>query len=567
MSLGSLGSSRRRSSTNGVLGGHLGAVPSQWTADSRVKALQAALNTQMAAAGCTTALTADGLIGPGTCGALAWSKATGAPPSAYQTYAADFDGGCKAFTPKAPACPAVTATAPATTTTTTTATAPAGTYGLPFALGVKDPTVLKWQYMLNTELDARGIPTVPEDGVFSLATCAGFGAFGRSYNEAPNEPTPDDTFAGIVAQYQKGIVAACAALAQPATTTAPPATTTTTTTAPPPATTPSASASDLMRQQQTMLNAWLASVGYLPIPVSGVWDGRTCGAGQLLAKTLPDTDPTKIALAGVLAKIKPLLGMPCGVTVQPIAPSRPAVAPPSSAQILQMQKLLNAEVLRPGSYRLLAEDGKLSAATCGAASDTAAAASIGRIRVSATLQALLDHTGLLPGCLPLKPWQFPQTATPIVASRSASLPPLNRDGECVINFGQKYAEIGLLQQQMNATLASNGYKPIPVTSAWDAATCGALFELGGKFSPRSSSGCPHAYSVPLTCPTVARPAKVVVAPPPTKLPVPPPPPLAPVKRASMALPLGIAALVGIGALVYAKKKGLIMAAKKATVKA
>lgn len=102
--LGSLGSRRRRSSTNGILSG-FGAVPSQWTIDSRVKTLQSALNSQMSAAGCGTTLKADGLIGPMTCGALAWSKATGSPPPSYTSYASDMDAGCRSIAAKAPACP------------------------------------------------------------------------------------------------------------------------------------------------------------------------------------------------------------------------------------------------------------------------------------------------------------------------------------------------------------------------------------------------------------------------------------------------------------------------------
>jgi hypothetical protein len=91
-----------------VLGG-LGAAPTQWSADARVKALQTALTAQMKAVGCTTTLKSDGLIGPATCGALAWSKATGAPPAAYASAAADFDAGCKPLKAKAPVCPAPTA--------------------------------------------------------------------------------------------------------------------------------------------------------------------------------------------------------------------------------------------------------------------------------------------------------------------------------------------------------------------------------------------------------------------------------------------------------------------------
>lgn len=530
-SLGALGSRRRRSATNGVFGG-LGAVPSKYWPDDRVKAMQAQLNTQLSTAKCSTVLKPDGLIGPGTCGALAWAKSRGSPPSAYIAATADIDAGCKPFTLTAPSCPA--------------ATAGGYPYGLPFPVGKKDDTAYKWQYMLNSELGARGIQTVPEDGVFTTKTCDGFGAFGRSYKADPDNPTPDDTFAQLVVQYQNNIVQACQAMASP---TPPPSVAVVVPAA------PTVSGADLMKQQQTMLNTWLVSVGYQPIRVTGVWDGPTCGAGQLMQKTLPDSDPTKIALAKVLAQIKPILGMPCGVSVTPVAPTKPPVAPPTSAQILQMQKLINSEVLRPGGYKLIAEDGKLTAATCGAASDTASAASIGRIKVSSTLQTLLNHPGLLPACLPMKPWTFPSVApVPVAAgpSRSPALPPLNRDGECVINFGQTYTEIGVLQQQLNQVLEQNGYRPIPITNMWDAATCGAMFELGGKFSPRPSSACPHYYSVPLSCPTVTKPARPVVTPP------------APVaKKTNIAVPLGIAALVGVAALVIAKKKGLIMAAKAA----
>lgn len=110
--LGSLGGRPRRSAANGILGG-FGAVPTQWSADSRVKALQSALNSQMYGVGCSTTLTTDGLIGPKTCGALAWSKATGSPPSAYSAYASDFDAGCRPISPKAPACPTQVVPSPA----------------------------------------------------------------------------------------------------------------------------------------------------------------------------------------------------------------------------------------------------------------------------------------------------------------------------------------------------------------------------------------------------------------------------------------------------------------------
>ena len=435
-SLGSLGSRPRRSGTNGVLGGAVGKLtsPTEWTIESNE------WPSTVSHAVVNSWTRWKELAYPGS--GLTASSSTIAPWKVGQVLKLP-----AAWVPNAPAPVA------------------SGDYGLPFKVGVKDPTALKWQYMLNTELGARSLPTVPEDGVFNAATCAGFVAFIRSYQQDPNNPTPDDTFAAVVVQNQKAIVAACQALTATPAAPAP-------VQAPKPAA-PAVSPTDLMKQQQTMLNKWLVSVGYRPIAVTGVWDGPTCGAGQLMTRTLPDSDPSKIALAAVLAKIKPVLGMPCGVTVTPTAPSRPVVVVP-------------------------------------------------------------------PAPVP--------TASPSV--RSSSLPPLNRDGECVVNFGQRFAEIGALQQQLNATLVANGYKPIPITNVWDAATCGAMFELGGKFSPNASGACPNYYSVPLTCPTVTKPVKPAV-------PIAPPP--APPKQANMLLPIGIAAVAGVVALVVAKKKGLIMA--------
>lgn len=144
--LGSLGARRRRSSANGILSG-FGAVPSQWTVDARVKALQAALNTQMNAAGCGTTLKADGLIGPMTCGALAWSKATGSAPGAYTSYASDMDAGCRSFAAKAPACP--------------TAVVPSGSQPVPVAVPAAPPAIVSTAPVVVPAPVAPRAPAVP----------------------------------------------------------------------------------------------------------------------------------------------------------------------------------------------------------------------------------------------------------------------------------------------------------------------------------------------------------------------------------------------------------------------
>lgn len=379
-----------------------------------------------------------------------WTELANANPSTKCTqYGMCFSGGKTLTLPAS----WVAAGSPTTPTSTTAATA------LPFPVGVSNATALKWQYMLNTELAARGLQTVPEDGVFNTATCNGLAAFVRSYQQAPNDPTPDDTFLSLVSQYHQAIYDTCTALSKPATTTAP---------APAPTTT-AVSATDLMKQQQTMLNTWLVSVGFNPIQVTGKWDGPTCGAGQLMAKTLPDSDPTKVALAAVLTKIKPLLGMPCGVTVQPVAPTR-TVSPV-------------------------------------------------------------------------------QTPVPIT-STTTSAPKVD---PCTINFGTKNAVVTEMQGYLNKLLDKNGYLPIPVTGVWDAASCGAVYTLSGQFDPYIAACKGGYWTVPASCPQKVLPKKKAVK----TVPKPPPP----VQQASMAKWGILAAVLGAGALLVAKKKGLIGGAK------
>jgi hypothetical protein len=612
MSLGSIGSGRRRAGTNGVLGGAVafgavscsditddpnsydsagnytasarralttcasssgaaattptspapsgsgttGTVPGAYWPDARVKLVQSELNVLLTQAGCTTRTiaagkSADGLIGPGTCGAIAWAKARGTPPATYAKYVTDFDKGCKQFTPKAPACPAETVAARATS--------------LPFTVGVKDPTALKWQYLLNTELQVRGLPTVPEDGVFSPATCAGFGSFFRSYSAAPNSPPPADAFVDIVIQYQSPIVQACTLLAGRTETQ--------------PAAAAVLTAADVAAIQAGLNAEVLSPGGLLALPTDGKLSKATCGAANYAVSSVK---AGKLSISAPLAALlnKASLQIGCDPLYPWTAPSKVAVAiapaaipAPTAAEVMLLQKLLNSEALAPGRFQPIPEDGRVSGLLCGTAGATRADVTAGKLRVSATLAGLLVSSSIRFACTKAGPISFPSRLPassppqvqvtprlPAPARRSAQLPPLNRDGECVINAGQRYAEIGVLQQQLNAALASNGYKPIPVTNVWDAATCGALFAMGGRFSPQASSACPHFYSVPLSCPTVSTPTKIAAT---TPILVPKPP--VPVKRASMALPLGIAAVVGVAAIVYAKKKGLIMAAKKTAV--
>lgn len=82
--------------------------------------------------------------------------------------------------------------------------------------------------------------------------------------------------------------------------------------------------------------------------------------------------------------------------------------------------------------------------------------------------------------------------------------------DCLVYEGDAGPHIENLQQQLNAALDANGYEPIPVTSTYDKATCGAIFELGGSFMPTYPAVCNNVegeWVVPLQCPDMVIPKK------------------------------------------------------------
>lgn len=107
-SLGIFDAKSAKKKTHGRASVHgLGAVPTQYWPDTRVKAVQTGLNAALTSAGCSSTLKVDGLVGPGTCGALDWSKKLGSPPAAYLAASSDIDAGCAAVkTRTVPSCPA-----------------------------------------------------------------------------------------------------------------------------------------------------------------------------------------------------------------------------------------------------------------------------------------------------------------------------------------------------------------------------------------------------------------------------------------------------------------------------
>jgi len=77
--------------------------------------------------------------------------------------------------------------------------------------------------------------------------------------------------------------------------------------------------------------------------------------------------------------------------------------------------------------------------------------------------------------------------------------------DCWISQGDTGPHVVDLQHKINQALLSAGFEAIPETGVFDAATCGAMFELGGSFSPPIAE-CP-AWVVPHECPDMTMPRK------------------------------------------------------------
>ena len=95
--------------------------------------------------------------------------------------------------------------------------------------------------------------------------------------------------------------------------------------------------------------------------------------------------------------------------------------------------------------------------------------------------------------------------------------------------------------ELNKLLDTNGYLPIPVTGKWDAASCGALYVLGGQFDPYIDACRGGYWSVPASCPQKLLP---------TKKP-------APKALSAGMVGFGILAALSAVVVVIAKKKGLL----------
>ena len=73
--------------------------------------------------------------------------------------------------------------------------------------------------------------------------------------------------------------------------------------------------------------------------------------------------------------------------------------------------------------------------------------------------------------------------------------------------------IAHFQEALNVHLAEQGFDPVPITSAWDALTCGANYAVRDTFTydPATNPWCPYGtnFNFPYRCERMIVPEKKV----------------------------------------------------------
>lgn len=236
----------------------------------------------------------------------------------------------------------------------------------------------------------------------------------------------------------------------------------------------------------------------------GIFDGSQGGFGGLGAYYGNDRPPEQAA-AGVFGALGQIYA---GV---------------ENPKVRRAQQLAN-DVLEALNYATIEEDGKLGPATCGAiayvysqipieelnfvATEANAFASYVRSAPeleSACTQQIAQSRWVTPSRLGPPPSPEPASEEPSMEFEEPEV--LAPPGACEFEFGDSHPQIKTLQAQLNEALDAEGYEQIPVTGTYDPQTCGAIFELGGAFSPAPSELCPRGWTVPLECADMVIPKK------------------------------------------------------------
>lgn len=220
----------------------------------------------------------------------------------------------------------------------------------------------------------------------------------------------------------------------------------------------------------------------------------------------------------------------------------------TAAQGVAIQKATNTALAAHG-YKLIAVDGQLGPATCGACL---------YMLQNFGLTTYKDYN-LAAYC---KAWTNPTRVGSTVPDQTVVLQ--ESDGITIPTmpaWGASSPTMPALQAQINASLDAAGYLPIPITGVLDAKTCGAMQfmkqSMGQDLLSGTGANC-QAFILPTKKPAGTSPSTAPNgSPPPSIAPAPPTPPgTHPLSSAGMLM-IGGLALLGGGAYWYAKKKGMV----------
>jgi hypothetical protein len=342
--------------------------------------------------------------------------------------------------------------------------------------GVYSASVLAVQQALNALANALNYETLGEDGKLGPATCGALAYFSGAIDAAELNLVYETTVAVAgVLQQNLAVGSACSqqvaqpwktpARVGPLPTPAPPEP------APAPAPTPAP-----------------AEPQYTPEQIAYLCQLKMQQDGLAAACEVPECYATNSNCATAL-------------TAQPVEPQLPPPAPQYTPE--QIAYLCLAKIAQDGTLAAcdVPECYGLNPSGC----DAAYAAAPGCLQLIAQ-QGVVGACGV-PECRNLNPagCDAAEAQEPTYTFEEPEL--LTTTDACQFAYGDSHPQIGLLQEQLNVALDFAGYQKIPVTGIYDAATCGAIFELRGTFKPSPSELCPLGWDVPFECGATTPPTK------------------------------------------------------------
>lgn len=251
-------------------------------------------------------------------------------------------------------------------------------------------------------------------------------------------------------------------------------------------------------------NEWPSTVSAAVVKSGSRWKELAFAGSGLKVVTVNGQQNLSPWKVGQVVQL-PASWVPSGSTATPVShpadTTTPILIGKYDDRVLELQFALNSSLMARKSA-LVPEDGILTATACAAIKAVVADVKAGHFdtTVDGGLDKILKEIGtLVASACPSVAAAPPPVVGPIAPTQAAAV--------CNFEYGDAHPQVSSLQSQLNSALDKAGYKPISVTGVYDAATCGAIFTLGGSFKAVASATCPSGWIVPLDCPDKSLPKK------------------------------------------------------------